>query len=444
MALYHLGVDSTDSAEMGMCTTYLGALLLEEFSDLDLVSPPELVRLNPNVPWKTRGNGAVAIRMEGPEGRAKSILERASDITEELSVLEDPQTNPGLAVLEGEVPKQLNELYHEALHRIVEIEKANEIAGRFRIPHRTWKSGRGLIGALSAIGFREELRTYETILYRPHKIKNRNREVDIGSLMEAAKKHETNFFNLDERRAPVCIPHSPCPVILGIRGTDPENSREAALSVEAENVERWVLWSTNQHTDSHMEAVPNLERVPDHSSITTMLKVTEQPVYTAGGHLQFRCQDQKGNEINCAAYEPTKGFRKSLSGLVPGDKIRVWGGVRPSTDTDPRTINLERVRIMDLKKITKESNPICTDCGSRLESMGKGQGMRCKSCRRRYPRAGKISREIPRDIKESTLEPPVAAWRHLFRPQGIDPRRQREIPGRYWGSKYESDQIIEQ
>ena len=433
MATYHIGVDSTDSAELGMCTTYLGARLLEEFSDYELMAPPELVRLNPNIPWKTRGNGAIAIRMSGEENRAETILERAARITEELSVLEDPQTNPGLAVVQGSIHPEINQLYRDALHDIIKIERAEEIAEEHGIPHRTWKSGRGLIGALSAIGFRSEERTYETILYRSPDIKVKDRGVDLESIRNAAGKYPSTFFNLDEDGRPVCIPHSPCPVILGIRGTDPEDTREAALSIEVKERERWVLWSTNQHTDAHIMELKSLKGLRDYASVSIPLWVNSPPEYTPGGHLQFGCRDSAGRITNCAAYEPTKSFRKYLSKLIKGDGIRVWGGVRPPEANHPRTINLEKVEIQKPVMRKREVNPTCEECGSRLESMGRYQGMRCKGCRKRYPEAEKIIETISRDLKKGVLQPPKTAWRHLFKPVGLKFKEAGKVSGKYWG-----------
>src|SRR2546422_8240365 len=60
MPLY-LGVDDTDSLR-GMCTTFLATELVRALPGLDLIGFPRLVRLNPNIPWKTRGNGAVCLR----------------------------------------------------------------------------------------------------------------------------------------------------------------------------------------------------------------------------------------------------------------------------------------------------------------------------------------------------------------------------------------------
>ena len=58
--MLHIGIDDTDSVTGG-CTTWLATEIIKELSEFDLIGHPRLVRLNPNVPWKTRGNGAVAM-----------------------------------------------------------------------------------------------------------------------------------------------------------------------------------------------------------------------------------------------------------------------------------------------------------------------------------------------------------------------------------------------
>ncbi|MEK6851015.1 MAG: DNA-binding protein, partial [Candidatus Thermoplasmatota archaeon] len=60
--MVHLGFDDTDSRR-GLCTTWLATEFVREFRDWDLLGYPRLVRLNPNVPWKTRGNGAICLRL---------------------------------------------------------------------------------------------------------------------------------------------------------------------------------------------------------------------------------------------------------------------------------------------------------------------------------------------------------------------------------------------
>src|SRR5512136_3057513 len=68
----YLGVDDTDSLR-GMCTTFLATELVRALRDWDLIGYPRLVRLNPNIPWKTRGNGAIAMAVGGGRGEPWSI-----------------------------------------------------------------------------------------------------------------------------------------------------------------------------------------------------------------------------------------------------------------------------------------------------------------------------------------------------------------------------------
>src|SRR5712691_1402282 len=116
-----IGVDDTDSLR-GMCTTFLATEIIRDLTkDHDLIGYPRLVRLNPSIPWKTRGNGAICIRVGKGRGRPSAIgeldghpvsayprgdslgspegvLERVASITEEWASVEDPSTNPGIVV----------------------------------------------------------------------------------------------------------------------------------------------------------------------------------------------------------------------------------------------------------------------------------------------------------------------------------------------------------
>ncbi|MFO8050219.1 MAG: tRNA(Ile)(2)-agmatinylcytidine synthase [Thermoplasmatota archaeon] len=435
MIPYHIGIDSTDSAELGMCTTYLGAVLMERLSPLplELSTFPELIRLNPNVPWKTRGNGAVCLRYQGEKSVLNEVIDTAEAVIEDMSIFQDPQTNPGLAILQGNVSGEVNELYHRALHRIVDVEDAEHIGKRSGVYVKGWKNERGLIGALSAIGAELPHYTYEAIQYRPGSIKVRERKVDIASLLRASSNHPATFFNVDGEGKPVCIPHSPCPVILGIRGTDPKDTLEALREVRAENVERWVLWRTNQHTDAHIEEVEDISGVSQYSSVRCPVVITGSPAYIKGGHLMVSAEDHLGNSMDLAAYEPTKGFRKELADLAPGDRVEVWGSIR--TDDVPRiTVNLEKIMIVELAEITRYENPRCPKCGGPTASMGKGQGLRCKMCRYRGADLIPIEISLPRNLEKGLIEPPPDAWRHLFRPSSIPDHEKRTYEAPFWGT----------
>ena len=67
----YLSVDDTDSTE-GLCTTFLATEIIKSV-DLDLIGYPRLVRLNPAVPWKTRGNGSLSLKFGYGTGKKTKI-----------------------------------------------------------------------------------------------------------------------------------------------------------------------------------------------------------------------------------------------------------------------------------------------------------------------------------------------------------------------------------
>ena len=66
-----IGLDDTDSKDGG-CTTFICFQFVYRLYQKGycLRSYPRLIRLNPQIPWKTRGNGAVAFHIGKEIGRA--------------------------------------------------------------------------------------------------------------------------------------------------------------------------------------------------------------------------------------------------------------------------------------------------------------------------------------------------------------------------------------
>ncbi len=64
-SILHIGFDDTDSPK-AMCTTYLAYKIVNSLKKqgAEFIDFPYLIRFNPNIPWKTRGNGAVAISLK--------------------------------------------------------------------------------------------------------------------------------------------------------------------------------------------------------------------------------------------------------------------------------------------------------------------------------------------------------------------------------------------
>jgi len=91
----YLGIDDTDSPD-GMCTTYLGALISEEMRKNGCdIKEMRLIRLNPNVPWKTRGNAGISIEFEGDIECVKRIV---CEYIEKYAQFSCDNTNPGFVI----------------------------------------------------------------------------------------------------------------------------------------------------------------------------------------------------------------------------------------------------------------------------------------------------------------------------------------------------------
>jgi tRNA(Ile2)-agmatinylcytidine synthase len=179
--------------------------------------------------------------------------------------------------------------------------------------------------------------------------------------------------------------------------------------------------------------VDDISELKPYSSISVQVIVDSIPEYRDGGHLFFTVKDNGDHTAVCAAYEPTKEFRGKISSLVPGDRIRVWGSVRKE-DVPDITINLEKIEIKDLVELYSDSNPRCPKCNGSTESMGKGQGLRCKKCSYRGEEMAPIREKVERSLKIGLIEPPQDAWRHLFKPSTIPTLKEKPYNGPWWGS----------
>ncbi|MEM2565040.1 MAG: tRNA(Ile2) 2-agmatinylcytidine synthetase, partial [Candidatus Bathyarchaeia archaeon] len=104
----HIGFDDTDSPRIG-CTTYIAALIIERFyrMGIQFIDYPNLIRLNPNVPWKTRGNGALCLRVECDPSLYGDLRECVIETIEENADLDYKGTDPGVVFLMGDVPGEV-------------------------------------------------------------------------------------------------------------------------------------------------------------------------------------------------------------------------------------------------------------------------------------------------------------------------------------------------
>jgi len=372
----------------------------------ELKGLPRLIRLNPCARFKTRGNAAIAFEFETDQPEASKDL--AVSTVMELSDLSGENTNPGLVVAE-EITSSMKAFYQRAVTEILQIAEARELLEAEGVWHRGWKLGRGLIGALAAIGADlNSDHTYELIAYRERRHWGMPRTIDAASIWKAdALTYPNTWDTVDHHNKRIVFaPHSKDPVLFGIRGSDPEAIERAFTVIESEPCERRVLYITNQGTDAHI--LPgNISEAKENQSYRLRGTVADLPRAIEGGHLFFTLQNGKGH-MTCAAFEPTKNFREVVKRLMPDDHVEVYGAVRDGT------LNLEKMEVLDLAEHVHLETPTCPSCSRRMESAGKNQGYRCRRCKTRAE--GLQRKTIARDLDTGFYEVPPCARRHLSKP----------------------------
>jgi tRNA(Ile2)-agmatinylcytidine synthase len=429
--LLHIGIDDTDSPEGG-CTTYVAALLVEQLEAMGcrFIDYPNLLRLNPNAPWKTRGNGAVCLRVDAPRANESDIKKAVINAVENNAEFQCDNTNPGIVFQIGEVPVGLKRFYIDVVQTIVQIEDAERLISEYSASAVAWKNRRGLIGALAAVGGTlEGDHTYELLTYRVAKNRGMMRMVDSDSVKRVEAKISDTFNSVDPETGQVLIaPRGPDPVLYGVRGETSAGVLSALSEiVVGEPVERWVIFRSNQGTDIHLTREYRISDLkPRYPSIVKGI-VEGRCKIIEGGHVIFTIEDGSGS-LDCAAYEPSGGFRDVVMKLRKGDKVRVAGGVR-ETELG-LTLNLERLEVLSLAPEQRLVNPRCPECGGSTESMGKGQRFRCKKCGYRGAGLVKVPLEVPREIKIGLYLPPPRAERHLTKPVKRYGKEKNSVPTR--------------
>ncbi len=416
---FHIGMDDTDS-RLGGCTTYTAALLFQELVSKGLkpIDFPWLVRLNPNIPWKTRGNGALSIHFILEEEQIQEVKQIAVAVVERVTDLSQRSTDPAVVFLKGPVPSQLSEFSNRALHDVLSVREARHVGDAVGVETHVLKGSRGLVGALAGIGadFSRD-HTFEIIAYRTPESIGTTRRVNLDSVrrMDAMFRGLT-FNSVDPETGRVLIcPHGPDPVLLGLRGEDPPSVAKAFSQIEVdEPIERAMIFKTNQGTDAHLNCRRRIEALQPYQSTMIVGVVSNAPRIIRGGHAIFKIGDETGS-IDCAAYSATGSIREAAVHLIPGDSVVVSGGVRVRRLRE-LTLNIEKLEVTGLADAIRWENPLCSDCGARCESMGRDQGFRCRKCNLHFQKASKSPKSEPRAIRCGIYLPPHRAHRHLTKP----------------------------
>ena len=410
----NVGFDDTDSPK-GMCTTFLAYKIVDllhkqktEFLDF-----PRLIRFNPNIPWKTRGNGAVSIKV-----KTKNPSKVKNQIKNLVSKYSDTKNgaNPGLVFFESDfIPSEFVEFSNLALWQLINRNNAKKFAKKNNLEIHYHGNGQGLVGAISAIGYDFHDHTLELLSYRKKQKFGKERKISAKSVKIMQEKTSPNTFNsFDTKKGRILIsPHGPDPVFYGIRGENVDSLVYATTVLKSdEKLDGYMIFKSNQGTNDHLKNELNFENMKPYASGKITGIVSNVPKIIKGGHVFFKI-NSKNHEFWCAVYKPT-GISVIASNLVKGDKICVGGGIRKASKKFPRIMNLEFINILNLEQNFLMSNPNCIKCAKKMKSKGQNQGFQCIRCGRKASK--KIPTEIPRKIKKQLYLPKISAHRHLTRP----------------------------
>ncbi len=341
-----VAVDDTDSRERGMCTTYVGTRLAERLEAAGArVRRRLLVRLNPAVKHKTRGNAAVALHVSGTD--AESAFRLAEKTVTKFAAAADPRTSPGVVVadidVEGDpftrtdsvmpsasstsavtpteaattIPADVADFACRALRHRLSLDEAVAIVEAHGYHHAGFGAGgagatsgadgtngtnepdvstpdpnsvegRGRIGALAAVGAPAAFDdwTVERISYRELDRCGTPRDVDAESVFVAADEGYPVVWDTVDRETgeTVCVPNAPGPILHGIRGDDVTACRAVAEAITGERVERAATFLTNQGTDAHL-ATGRIGELRDGAGYRVAGVVASEPETKRGGHV---------------------------------------------------------------------------------------------------------------------------------------------------------------
>ena len=337
-----VGIDDTDSPK-GYCTTYLAYRIAVDLSPAVKVLPyPRLVRLNPNIPFKTRGNAAVCLQVDVPD--PEQAFELISSKVAELADV-GGGANTGVVFLEKpDLATILEPLYLDALSGLVSPHRVRRLLKDLPVRILELGNGMGLVGAASSLAFDERYdHTYELISYRRRENWGSTRLIDRSSVKEMDRTTFPHTFNnYDHQKRKVLIsPHGPDPVFAGVRG---DSSGTVIRAFEAlrygEELEGGLVFLTNQHTDAHLQRKLDWKV---YSSGWVDGKVSKVETGT-GGHVYVTLETDGGKRV-AAAYEPTGDLRRAAKLLAAGGDVRAYGGVRRGTSLHPKVLNMERLEV---------------------------------------------------------------------------------------------------
>ncbi len=418
----HIGIDSIDSP-YGGCTTHFIFILLNKIIaklNVKFIDYPNLIRLNPSVPFKTRGNGAVALHLIIKDTDLSRLIDLVvNEVINYTIKYSGDYKKVGIATLLGdEIPNYLREFFHKALTDYIHIDYLRNIIAKLGDSIITPLGlTRGTIGALASIAGISEVTedcTYELLIYRKspyQKPRNVNRDL----LWRIDRFFSNYLFSTFDRETDklLAVPHGPDPVLMGIRGEDPEVLQLVAHLIinNHEDVSGYIIFRTNQGTDQHLTL-----RDPSELKVfrTGCIRgeVINKPKILRGGDVLLNIYT--GTKVVTTVFFRETGLSNIVRKLIEGDEVEVCGTMKYWIGKGP-ILHSEKLVVLKLIKERKR-NPKCPKCGHRMKSAGRNKGFKCPKCGFKL-RNGKVTEPVNREIHEGIYVPPNKALKHLNKPR---------------------------
>ena len=378
----HIGIDDADSP-YGMCTTYLGALIYGEVISIgEPMDYPLLVRLNPNIPMKTRGNASIGMRFKIPAEQLCNVEWRVLQIINQYAHTFFPKTNTSLVLYvtnDFALSAELIEIYQKAVKDVVPLikihDKLSKLNYGFLKIYSIREGSRGIVGALAGVGALFYDYTYELLVYRLPENVGRERIIDAKSVIRMNQKMGLYTFDNVDRGRILISPKGADPILFGIRGDFPEKLLEAFKLVRHEPISLWCIFRSNQATSSH---VINIKKASEARPYWTVkLQVTVERIETSESKVRITAYNNDWR-IEAYIYKLQTALRNIARKLVEGDEIEIIGAVM---ERRPKylEINVEEIIPLNLTPLITVRNPICPECGARLKKKSKDRYI-CEKC----------------------------------------------------------------
>lgn len=413
----------------GGCTTHLTGLFLIELKKrkkTNLADYPGLVRLNPAIPWKTRGNAATFVRIYTDSiDEANELFEIAKSLASEYCEGRRKSTKgPGIVMALGEVWRNpyLRTIYRKAINDVLVKDIVEKTLLKLKAK---WFGNRGVIGATAALAalVPGDFYTYELIAYRRPEMWNTKRCLREETFLRVESKLPTCVFNNYDiiKRRVSAVPQGLDPVLAGFRGTCPEYlvCYKKAL---CEKPHFWVLYRTNQHTDLYNMPISKFRAYKSGRILGTVIS---RPHIIQGSHITIKI-NVNGKIVNALFFRETGPLKDVAKELDIGDRIEIIGSFRTFLSSEDPVFAVDKLHIIFVSNKTIIRNPRCPKCGTRMKSDGKE--FRCPKCGFKLPKSKKIILEVNRTLKPLIITSEEGQWRHLTSPYLINLPRLERLP----------------